>query len=245
MLAIGMSPADAAGTSLGAVAASTLYGCLRNWRVKQMLWLPGLILAASGAIFAPLGKWIGLQLPASWLLSGFSMLAMVIAWRMWVTSDPDDARILRASDFHTEPRPGLLCNLGHQGQFELKPRCVSGLLIGGSLVGVLSGLFGVGGGFLIVPLLLALSPISMRQAVGTSLLIIAIISSSGFASHIFLGEHSIATQGPVLLTVAGGGVLGMFAGQLLSQKLAGPLLQRSFALSLAVVTLFTLLNKLL
>lgn len=249
ILAVGMAPADAAGISLGAVAASTIYGCLRNWRAKQMLWLPGLILAASGAVFAPLGKWIGLQLPADWLLGGFSLLAMVISWRMWKSSNPEDARIVRAGDFSQEPRAGLLCNLSRKGEFELKPRCVSGLLIGGSLVGLLSGLFGVGGGFLIVPLLLALSPISMRQAVGTSLLIIAIISSSGFISHVFLSNASAGlggfNQGSALLPVAGGGILGMLAGQLLSQKLAGPRLQRGFALSLALITLFTLFNKLL
>lgn len=245
ILAVGMSPADAAGISLGAVAASTIYGCLHNWRAKQMLWLPGLILAASGAVFAPLGKWIGLQLPANWLLSGFSLLAIVISWRMWISSNPEDARIVRAGDFSQEPRAGLLCKLNRDGQFELKPRCLSGLLIGGSLVGLLSGLFGVGGGFLIVPLLLALSPISMRQAVGTSLLIIALISSSGFISHLLLSGHSNIDQGLTLLLVASGGILGMFAGQLLSQKLAGPRLQRGFALSLALITLFMLLHKLL
>jgi len=248
MLFAGMSPADAAGISLGAVAASTIYGCLRNWRARQMLWLPGLILAASGAVFAPLGKWIGIQLPASWLLGGFSLLAMVISWRMWASSTPEDASVVRAGDFSQEPRTGLLCNLSHEGQFELRPRCLSGLLIGGSLVGLLSGLFGVGGGFLIVPLLLALSPISMRQAVGTSLLIIAIISSSGFISHLWFGTEanfSNSTNGAALALVAGGGILGMLVGQVFSKKLAGPRLQRSFAVSLALITVFTLFNKLI
>jgi uncharacterized membrane protein YfcA len=73
-------------------------------------------------------------------------------------------------------------------QFELRPRCVSGLLVGGATVGLLSGLFGVGGGFLIVPLLLALSPISMAQAVSTSLIIIAVISGSSFISHLTMDQ---------------------------------------------------------
>lgn len=244
ILAAGMPPTQAAGISLGAVAASTLYGCLRNWRAKQMLWLPGLILAASGALLAPLGKWIGLQLPPNWLMGGFSLLAMIIAWRMWVTSNPEDAQVVRAGDFSQEPRAGLLCSLSRKGQFELKPRCLSGLIAGGSLVGLLSGLFGVGGGFLIVPLLLVLSPISMRQAVATSILIIAIISSSGFISHLALDHDGPGFQGLDLLPIAAGGVIGMLAGQIFSQRVAGPRLQRGFALSLALITLFTLFNKL-
>jgi uncharacterized membrane protein YfcA len=243
ILLAGMPMTDAVGLSLGAVAASTFYGSARLSRQQRtILWQPGVILAAVGAITAPAGKWLGLQIPEPWLLVSFSVLAAVIAWRMWHTAkrNPQAAQVVRAGDFTQMPPPELLCNLSHTGQFELRPRCVTGLLIGGVVVGLLSGLFGVGGGFLIVPLLLMLSPISMAQAVSTSLMIIAPVSSSGFISHLLMTEHN---PWQLLGFVSAGGVVGMMTGQALSHKIANALLQKIFAVSLLAIALVTLITN--
>ncbi|WP_323816157.1 sulfite exporter TauE/SafE family protein [Cellvibrio sp. NN19] len=252
MLLAGMPMADAAGISLGAVAASTLYGSLRNARQKQsapLLWRPGVILATAGAISAPAGKWLGLQLDEHLLLIGFTLLAGIIALRMWISSsnNPAAASVVRAGNFTDTPSPGLICHLSKTGQFELRPRCVSGLLIGGLIVGLLSGLFGVGGGFLIVPLLLMLSAVSMAQAVSTSLLIIALISSSGFISHLLMSGSTADGNSHILSLglVAAGGVLGMLIGQKVSHKIANALLQKIFAISLIVVCIITLTRSFL
>lgn len=237
LLLAGMSMADATGISLGAVAVTTLYASLRNSLSRKqvpLLWKPGLILALSGALTAPLGKWLGMQLDERWLMTGFSLLAAIIALRMWINAqqNPHIASVVRAGNFAAIASPDHLCNLNPTGQFELRPRCVSGLLIGGLVVGILSGLFGVGGGFLIVPLLLALSAVSMAQAVSTSLLIIALISSSGFISHLVMNENQ---QWDWLLLVAAGGLMGMVIGQTVSHKIANLWLQKLFAVSLLVV----------
>lgn len=241
----GMSMADATGISLGAVAATTIYASMRNRfsrNTPSVMWKPGLILAISGALTAPLGKWIGMQINELWLISSFSLLATIIALRMWISAqkNPASALIVRAGNFVDSPSPDHLCTLNPTGQFELRPRCVSGLLIGGLVVGILSGLFGVGGGFLIVPLLLALSAVSMRQAVSTSLFIIALISSSGFISHLLLSESQ---HWPWLLLVAAGGVIGMIIGQAISHKIANVLLQKTFAVSLFVVALIIIARQ--
>ena len=102
---------------------------------------------------------------------------------------------------------------------------------------MLSGLFGVGGGFLIVPLLLALSPISMAQAVSTSLIIIAAVSGSGFISHLAMNSHS---DWSVLGLVVTGGVLGMMLGQAISHKIANARLQKLFSICLVAVSVTTL-----
>lgn len=246
LMLLGQMPmSEATGISLGAVAASTLYGSYRNWRGGQILWLPGLILAAVGAASAPIGQWLSLQLPELWLLLGFNLLAAIIALRMWLSAarNPQSASVVRAGNFSDTPRPGMLCNLSKTGQFQLRPRCTAGLIIGGLIVGLLSGLFGVGGGFLIVPLLLALSPISMAQAVSTSLVIIALVSSSGFISHIALSGALDKNTWTPLVLVAGGGIAGMIAGQLISHKIANASLQKIFALSLLLVSLLTLATK--
>lgn len=248
MLLAGTPMSSAVGISLGAVAVSTFYGSLRSFfsqdRRQHILWLPGVILAGMGALTAPLGKWLGLQLPELWLLISFNILALAIATRMWLSArkNPDAAKVVRAGNFASTPNPGLLCNFSSNGQFELRPRCVSGLLIGGALVGLLSGLFGVGGGFLIVPLLLLLSPVSMTQAVSTSLLIIAVVSSSGVISHLLMSPQN---NWLMFALVAAGGVLGMMLGQAISHKIANALLQKIFAVSLLAVSALTLIRSVL
>jgi uncharacterized membrane protein YfcA len=244
MLMAGLPIADAVGISLGAVAASTFYGSVRNLVQKNaapVLWKPGVILASLGAIIAPLGKWLGLQLPELWLVSSFSLLAAIIAVRMWLSANknPAAASVVRAGNFVQTPSPELLCTLSKSGQFELRPRCVTGLLLGGLAVGLLSGLFGVGGGFLIVPLLLALSAVSMAQAVRTSLMIIALISSTGFISHVFFAE---TIPWSLLGLVVIGSVIGMIAGQMVSHKIANALLQKIFAVGLLGVAIIILLR---
>jgi uncharacterized membrane protein YfcA len=248
MLLGGFTIDTAVGISLGAVAASTLYGTLRNIRSSSALWLPGLILAGVGALAAPLGQWLGSQVPALGLLIGFNFLAVIIALRMWLSAirTPEFAKVVRAGNFSQQQKSGMLCKLSPTGQFELRPRCLTGLLIGGGVVGLLSGLFGVGGGFLIVPLLLALSPITMAQAISTSLVIIAIISGSGFGSHLMLNNSHLSNSDflTTLALVSTGGIVGMIVGQLLSQKIATPLLQKIFSISLIIVSITTLVTRL-
>ena len=124
----------------------------------------------------------------------------------------------------------------------MKPGCLSGLIAGGALVGLVSGVLGVGGGFLIVPLLLALSAITMAQAVSTSLFIIALVSGVGFVSHLLLyPTHNWQQLGLVGL----GGLLGMMLGQVLSHKIANAALQKTFALSLFLLSAITLVRSFL
>ncbi len=240
LLMAGMTLGEATGISLAAVAATTLFASIRNsLGGKSILWLPGAVLALAGALTAPLGQWLALQLPADAVLLGFCVLAVAIALRMWRSAarDPDSSNWVRASNFAQTPAPEMTCAFNQSGQFELRPRCVSGLLIGGLGVGLLSGLFGVGGGFLIVPLLLALSAISMAQAVGTSLMIIAVVSSTGFISHFIIHRPNDFST---LALIIGGGLLGMLVGQKISRKVANALLQKSFAVSLILVCVITL-----
>lgn len=80
--------------------------------------------------------------------------------------------------------PVPACRYDPSGQLRFTSRCAVRLALTGSATGLLSGLFGVGGGFLIVPALVLVASLPMRRAVATSLWVIAIISALGFASHV-------------------------------------------------------------
>jgi len=98
------------------------------------------------------------------------------------------------------------------------------ILLEGSVVGLLTGLVGAGGGFLIIPALVILSKLPMKQAVGTSLLIIAAKSLFGFTGD--LGKQIIDWQ--LLLTVTALAIIGIFVGNALSKKVSSQSLKKAF-----------------
>ncbi|MCX4189080.1 sulfite exporter TauE/SafE family protein [Methylophaga sp. OBS3] len=240
LIVAGLDMHQAIGLSLLAVAASAIFGSLRFSNRQPVLWIPAWILSISGIAIVPFGQWLALQFNESTLIIGFSILAVLIAIRMWrlAVNEPALSAITRASDLSNENASGLLCRLSPTGQFQMRPRCVSGLLVGGMLVGLLSGLFGVGGGFLIVPLLLFLSQVNMMQAVSTSLIVISVISTIGFISHVLLVWQSGEVL-PVawMIWLLIGGISGMFLGQKLTHKIANAKLQNLFAFTLFFMAL--------
>lgn len=227
----------ATGLALGVVAASSLYGAIQRIRQKDILWIPAVLLGISGAALAPAGRLFAGTMNPEYLLAGFALLATVIAVRMiWQSIEhPEYSTVVRASVADSQHEP-LLCRFSDTGHFDLRMRCVTGLAVGGMLTGLLSGLFGVGGGFLIVPFLNQLNGVSMRHAVATSLVIIAAVASSGFVTH--LATHTLDGMQLGLLVV--GGIAGMALGNLTAKRIAGPTLQRLFAIAIIVMTVLVL-----
>ena len=246
MLLLGLPINDAIGIALGAVAVSAFIGTLSNWRAQYILWVPAIALGLGGALVAPIGKNLGAQLPPIVLLIGFCALAFIIAgimWRQTVTA-PGLANIVRSGQGDEKNdviQP--ICRFSPEDQFDTSPKCIAALTGCGLFVGLLSGLFGVGGGFLIVPALLFITQVSMRQAVATSMLIICVIGGTGFAS--FVSSSSGTVDWLLLTKVCVGGLLGMLGGRLIADKIAGPQLQKVFALALIAIAAITLVNTLI
>jgi uncharacterized membrane protein YfcA len=106
----------------------------------------------------------------------------------------------------------------------------------GLLVGVLTGLVGVGGGFLIVPALVLFGGLSMRLAVGTSLLIIATKSAAGFWKYTeVLAGMGEQVDWSLIGLFTGVGILGSFLGSALSQRVPQAQLKRGFAVFLVIM----------
>lgn len=114
----------------------------------------------------------------------------------------------------------------------------------GLAVGVLTGLVGVGGGFLIVPALVLLGGLSMRMAVGTSLLIIAAKSAAGFWKYTaVLAATSLAVDWQLIGIFALIGVAGSFVGNRLSQRVPQAALRKGFAVFLLAMGVFILYKE--
>lgn len=232
ILVLGIDPVSATGLALGVVAASALFGSIQRIRHREILWIPALFLGISGVVVAPAGRLLSAQVAPGFLTASFALLTLVIAARMvWQSiHQPQQSIVVRAGG-GTEADTSLLCRFSETQRFDWRFRCMAGLTAGGVLTGLLSGFFGVGGGFMIVPFLTQLNSVSIRNAVATSLVIIAAVSSSGFVAHV-LTQGIDAYQ---LTALSVGGVCGMVAGSLLARWIAGVYLQRVFAVTIVIM----------
>jgi uncharacterized membrane protein YfcA len=113
------------------------------------------------------------------------------------------------------------------------------ILLEGAVVGLLTGLVGAGGGFLIIPALVMLTKLPMKKAVGTSLLIIAAKSLIGFTGD--LSQQSMDWS--LLLAVTLMAVLGIFAGNALSKKIEGAQLKKGFGWFVLVMGVYVLVKE--
>lgn len=114
------------------------------------------------------------------------------------------------------------------------------ILVEGTVVGILTGLVGAGGGFLIIPALVLFSKLPMKQAVGTSLLIIAAKSLIGFLGDI--GQQVIDWK--LLMIVTALAIGGIFIGNALSKKIPGDKLKKWFGWFVLVMGMYILVKEL-
>ena len=232
---------EAVVTSLAVVGITALGGGLARLRGGAAELRTAVIFGLSGIVGAPLGAWLHPQFPETVLLAGFALLMLAVAVRMgWQASRrPDEARMICAGGDGEADATGPACRYDPGGQLRFTSRCAARLALTGSATGLLSGLFGVGGGFLIVPALVLIASLPMRRAVATSLWVITIISALGFASHLLAG----ARLNPELMVgFVGGGLAGMALGIIVGRRIAGPTLQKLFAGMIAAVATFMLVR---
>ncbi len=225
---LGVSPRAAIGVSLATVAVMAASGLWGKYRRGEVEVKTGLIFAIAGMLSAPLGAWVSGNLSESVLLTAFSMLMMLIAVRMWLVAGAAKKR-------DAEEKNESSCRRDTTGQLSLTSRCAVLLIIVGLLTGFLSGLFGIGGGFVIVPALVLFTQMPIHRAVGTSLLVIVLIGASGVAAQFQSGSGvSLA----LIAWFAVGGLIGMQIGFKSAGKISAERLQRGFSVGIIVVAIW-------
>ena len=237
---LGVAPREAVGISLAAVGVTAFVGFLGRWRTKQVEIRTGLVFAVAGMLGAPVGSWLSGLIPETVLLALFAGLMLIVALRMWskaaATMNAGASLVCSTEELDND---GPTCRRDRNGNLLLTSKCAWLLMAVGVVTGVLSGLFGVGGGFVIVPALVLFSGMAIHRAVGTSLLVIALVSISGIASYLFSGR-TISVETTVWFVF--GGVAGMFLGNLAGRRLSGSVLQQVFAVAIVAVAVFVIVR---
>jgi len=231
---LAVAPREAIGISLAAVGATALVGALQRLQAGEVDLGTGVLFAGAGMVGAPLGSWLNGYLPESMLLVLFAGLMAFVATRMWRLAS-------RAVSPCQEEPSSEAAHAAMQSRLPHTPRRIGILAVVGLCAGVLSGLFGVGGGFVIVPALVLIGGMAIHRAVATSLVVITLVSASGVTSYLAAGR-------PLALILTGlfvlGGIGGMGVGTRLSRKLSGPRLQKGFAVALVAVAAFIITQNL-
>jgi uncharacterized membrane protein YfcA len=215
------SPHVAIGTSAVAVAVSAAANLAGHARAGNVKWPCALVFAAAGVLGAAVGSHIGKAIDGQKLLLLFGLLMLVIAGTM----------LLRK---HSAGNPSVRLNAASAAQ--LLPR----LLGLGAGVGALSGFFGIGGGFLVVPGLLASTRMPLLSAVGSSLVAVTAFGITTAASYALSGF----IDWRLVAFFIGGGILGGLFGARLAGHLAARnrLLAQVFAGVVAAVGLYVVVR---
>ena len=218
--------AQASPIALMAVGMAAGVGAVLGLRAGIVRYKAALLIAGAGMLLAPVGLWLAGRIDNRWLSVLFALVLMYVAWKTW--------RGARAPAPGATAAPAPVCARSPVTQRFIWTRpCALALGLSGTVAGLLSGLLGVGGGFVMVPVLKRYTDLTMQSVVATSLAVIALVSVTGVAASAASG----ALDWSIALPFTGGAVAGMLAGRTVSARLAGPHLQRGFAAIAAIVAL--------
>lgn len=229
MYLLGVEAKPAIAMSLGIVAVTAAIGAGDHWRKGNVnLGVAG-VFAVFGAVGTYAGARLGVVTPAAVQLGLFALVMYAAAWRMLRPSTVP-ARTA-AAQIHGD---GTIAALGG-----LPVGRIGHIALHGLLVGALTGLVGVGGGFMIVPALVLLSGLPMKQAVGTSLAVVAAKSVVGFVGYV----DAVAVDYVLMTTFTAIAVCGGFVGSYLAGRLPADLIKRGFAWFLVAIATLILVEQ--
>jgi uncharacterized protein len=213
---VGQTPQVAVTTSLAIVGANSMLGAYFHRTQGTLNWRVAFVVGGTGTVVSYYAAGLSKHFSPQMLMAAFALLML-----------------------------GVGVILARQRPIRSYSNCDDDLkawkvVAGGASVGLLTGILGVGGGFLIVPALVMLVGMPMHHAVGTSLVVIAMNSLAGFMGHL----SGITLDLPLIAVFIVAGVAGTFAGARLSHRLNAELLRRAFAVFVIGLALFLLYDNL-
>ena len=236
---MGYAPDQAVPLSLLVVALSSALGSVWVLQARQVAVRPVLVFAAFGLATAPLGLQLSTWLPPALFVLVFGLVSLLVAALMWRQVGGAEVVPPRASaGLDTS---AAVCRLRDDGQLRFTAPCAAVLALAGAATGLLTGVLGVGGGFVIVPMLIAVTQLGIHRAVASSLLIITVIGFGGAVSAAVSGQLVLE---PMTAGFIAGGLGGMVGGRLLAPRLPGPWLQRGFAVAIGIVGVYMIWQRL-
>lgn len=213
--AAGMETKAAIAASLFVVGVTSATGAIAHARAGRIQWRTGVVFGAAGMVGAFIGGRLAAYVPGTVLIVAFALMMVATAIAM--------LRGRRAA-----------------ARREVPVLPVGKVIAEGVAVGLVTGIVGAGGGFLVVPALVLLGGLPMEIAVGTSLVVISMKSFAGLAGH--LGHVDL--DWPITLAITAAAVVGSFAGGALAGRIPPDRLRRAFGVFVLVMAALMLADQL-
>ncbi|GAA1496084.1 sulfite exporter TauE/SafE family protein [Paeniglutamicibacter kerguelensis] len=212
----GMNPKEAIAASLFVVGATSAVSAVTHARKKRVQWRTGLVFGAAGMAGAFGGGLLGGHIPGAVLMIAFALMMVATSLAM-----------IRGRKNHTT---------GARDAELPVPKVV----LEGLVVGLVTGLVGAGGGFLVVPALALLGGLSMPVAVGTSLVVIAMKSFAGLGGYL----TTVILDWALVGGVTAAAILGSFLGARLAGRIPEAALRKGFGFFVLAMGVFVLVQEL-
>ena len=209
----GLESKEAIATSLLVVGVTSLAALLPHARAGRVRWRTGLVFGAAAMVGAYVGGRLAEFIPGTVLLIAFSLMMLATAVAM-----------IRGRRQMKEREGGMRVGL---------------VVAEGGVVGLVTGMVGAGGGFLVVPALVLLGGLPMSAAVGTSLLVIAMKSFAGLGGYL----ASVQIDWGLAAAVTAAAVVGSLVGGTLTGRIPADTLQRGFGWFVVVMGVFVLAQQ--
>ena len=226
---------EAGPIALTAITISASVGAMIGLNAKLLRYKAATFMALFGLFLSPLGLWLAQKAPNTPLLILFSLVLMYVSIRMLLQV----RRVLSGKSMPAAKAPPCQLDLSI-GKLIWTAPCARALMFAGASAGFLSGLLGVGGGFILVPALNKFTDLPMKSIVATSLGVLAIVSAGGAFISLASGTLNMGIAIPFSI----GSLLGLLLGKFLEKKISGPRVQQIFAIFTLIIAVGLLLKAL-
>ncbi|MDO4413300.1 sulfite exporter TauE/SafE family protein [Cutibacterium sp.] len=225
---LGQDAHDAAAGSLVIVGLTSVVSLIPRLRQGTINWRDGSLFGLISVVGALIGARVSVLVPEVMVMLIFGVLLVVVAIIMAKRGRKD---LLAERKQHSEPQSGAV-DTG-----PTRRRGIVAIILAATCIGILTGFFGVGGGFAIVPMLVLVLGFTMREASSTSLLVMIISSVSGLLGRIGTDVHIDLS---VVLPFAIASMVGGLVGGTVTKRFRDSLLTIAFSVLLAVVAVYVL-----
>lgn len=227
----GWSMQQAMPVALLAVTCSALLGAIEGWRKHLVRYRAAVLMAIAGSLPTMLGVVVAHQLSQKWLMAAFSLILVFVALRLFLQKQAREA---------SDGSRKTMARIDAQtGRFEWTLKTGSVIALIGAFAGFLTGLLGVGGGFVIVPMLRRYTNVTIQGAVATSLLVISLVGVVGVGSALMRGAQLPLVFSTLFIATT---TAGMLIARRIAAHLPGLVVQRIFAAVLLIVAMSLLVR---
>ena len=229
VFAFHLSISEAGPIALTAIAISASVGAFIGLKAKVLRYKAAVFMATFGLMLSPAGLWVAQRVPKTPMQLLFSAVLIYVSFRMFIQATQSLSG--RTPPIAKAPPCRLDLSIG---RLIWTVPCARSLMLAGASAGFLSGLLGVGGGFIIVPSLIKFTDLPMKAIVATSLGVLAIVSAGAASISLATGILNTSIAGPFAM----GSLIGLLIGKILEKNISGQRAQQIFS----VFTFFVALS---